>query len=63
VAVLGMALLWRLFRDLKTDAHGVFFNLQTLKSNPLLVPICQKRKIRKKVRLTGWKPSPAATSA
>lgn len=35
LAQLGCALLWKLFREVKIEYHGVFLNLSTLKTNPI----------------------------
>ncbi len=32
---LGMALLWKLFREVKISVQGAYLNLDTLKSNPI----------------------------
>lgn len=37
LAQLGCALLWKLFREVKIEYHGVFLNLSTLKTNPIPV--------------------------
>lgn len=37
LAQLGCALLWKLFREVKIEYHGIFLNLSTLKTNPIPV--------------------------
>lgn len=37
LAQIGCALLWKLFREVKIEYHGVFLNLTTLKTNPIPV--------------------------
>lgn len=37
LAQVGCALLWKLFREGKVEFHGVFLNLSTLKTNPIIV--------------------------
>lgn len=39
LAQIGCALLWKLFREVKIEYHGVFLNLTTLKMNPIAVGI------------------------
>lgn len=37
LAQAGCALLWKLFREVKIEHHGVFLNLSTFKTNPIMV--------------------------
>ena len=37
LAQLGSSLLWKLFREGRMEHHGVFLNLSTFKTNPILV--------------------------
>lgn len=39
LAQLGCALLWKLFREVKIEYHGVFLNLTTLNTNPIAVGV------------------------
>lgn len=46
LAQLGGQLIWRMFRSLKAEYHGVFLNISSLTTNPIPVkPICEQIKI------------------
>lgn len=44
VANTGLALLWKMFRDLRLQYHGVFVNLSNLSTNPIKVKVLQTKK-------------------
>ncbi len=37
LAQYGAQLLWRMFRELRIEYHGLFLNLDTLTTNPILI--------------------------